>query len=40
MFEIERAGDDTRLHFEHSGFNLAQPWGANALRGAAAGWSS
>jgi len=39
LFELEPAADETRLHFEHSGFDLAQPWGENALRGAEAGWT-
>jgi uncharacterized protein YndB with AHSA1/START domain len=39
VFELEGAADDTRLHFEHRGFDLAQPWGESALRGAEAGWT-
>jgi uncharacterized protein YndB with AHSA1/START domain len=38
-FALEGAGGRTRLHFEHAGFDLSQPWGEGALRGAEAGWT-
>ena len=37
-YRLEADGDGTRLFFEHSGFDLTQPWGHNALRGAEFGW--
>lgn len=38
-FRLEADGDGTRLFFEHSGFDLAQPWGTQAFRGAEYGWA-
>ena len=38
-FRLEPAGEGTRLLFEHSGFDLAQPRGKQALRGAEFGWA-
>jgi uncharacterized protein YndB with AHSA1/START domain len=38
-FRLESDGDGTRLHFEHSGFDLSQPWGDQALKGAEFGWA-
>lgn len=38
-FELEPDGDGTRLLLEHSGFDLSQPWGEQAFRGAGAGWA-
>jgi uncharacterized protein YndB with AHSA1/START domain len=38
-FDIQGVGSDTRVRFEHSGFDLGEPWGENALRGAEAGWT-
>jgi uncharacterized protein YndB with AHSA1/START domain len=38
-FRLEPAGDGTRLCFEHSGFDLSQPFGDQALRGAEFGWA-
>jgi uncharacterized protein YndB with AHSA1/START domain len=35
---LEPDGDGTRLFFEHSGFDLSQPWGDQALQGAEFGW--
>jgi len=32
-------GDGTRLFFEHSGFDVSQPWVEQAFRGAAFGWA-
>ena len=37
-YRLEPDGDGTRLVFEHSGFDVAQPWGEQALRGAEFGW--
>jgi len=37
-YRLEPDGDGTRLIFEHSGFDLSQPWGHEALRGAELGW--
>lgn len=38
-YQLEAAESGTRLSFEHSGFDLSQPWGEQALRGAEFGWS-
>jgi uncharacterized protein YndB with AHSA1/START domain len=38
-FRLEPDGDDTRVHFEHAGFDLSQPWGDQALNGAEHGWA-
>jgi uncharacterized protein YndB with AHSA1/START domain len=38
-FHLEPDGGGTRLVFEHSGFNLSQPWGEQALKGAEHGWA-
>jgi uncharacterized protein YndB with AHSA1/START domain len=37
-FRLESEGDGTRLVFEHSGFDLSQPWGDQAFHGAEFGW--
>ena len=37
-FRLEPDGDGTRVFFEHSGFDLSQPWGKQAFRGAELGW--
>jgi uncharacterized protein YndB with AHSA1/START domain len=39
-FQLEPHGDGTRLLFEHSGFDLAHPFGPQALKGADYGWTS
>jgi uncharacterized protein YndB with AHSA1/START domain len=39
-FRLEPDGDGTRVFFEHSGFDLTQPWGKQAFRGAELGWQS
>lgn len=39
-FQLEPDGEGTRLLFEHSGFDLSQPWGDRALQGAEFGWAS
>jgi uncharacterized protein YndB with AHSA1/START domain len=38
-FRLESDGDGTRLHFEHSGFDVTQPWGEQAFKGAEFGWA-
>ena len=38
-FQLEPDGDGTRLFFEHSGFDLAHPWGNQAFKGAQFGWA-
>lgn len=38
-FRLEPDGEGTRLFFEHSGFDISQPWGNQALRGAEFGWA-
>src|SRR5262245_1476097 len=38
-FRLEPDGDGTRVHFEHSGFDLSQPGGNQAVRGAEFGWA-
>lgn len=37
-FRLEQDGAGTRLFFEHSGFDLSQPWAEQAFRGAEFGW--
>ncbi|MBN9519937.1 SRPBCC domain-containing protein [bacterium] len=38
-FRLEPDGDGTRLFFEHAGFDVTQPWGEQAFRGAEFGWA-
>lgn len=38
-FQLQPDGDGTRLLFEHSGFEVSQPWGEQAFRGAEYGWA-
>lgn len=38
-FRLEPDGDGTRLFFEHSGFDLAHPFGSQAFKGAQFGWA-
>jgi uncharacterized protein YndB with AHSA1/START domain len=38
-FRLEPDGDGTRVHLEHSGFDVTQPWGEQAFRGADFGWA-
>jgi uncharacterized protein YndB with AHSA1/START domain len=38
-FRLEPDGDGTRLLFEHSGFDVSQPWGEQAFKGAEYGWA-
>jgi uncharacterized protein YndB with AHSA1/START domain len=39
-FRLEPDGEGTRVLFEHSGFDVSQPWGEQALRGAKFGWAT
>ena len=38
-FLLEPEGQETRLLFEHSGFDVSQSWGAQAFKGAEFGWA-
>ena len=38
-YRLEPDGDGTRLVFEHSGFDVTQPFGEQALKGAEFGWA-
>lgn len=38
-FQLEPEGDGTRIFFEHSGFDVSQPWGEQAFQGAEFGWA-
>ncbi len=38
-FRLEPDGDGTRVFFEHSGFDVSQPRGEQAFRGAEFGWA-
>ena len=38
-FRLEPDGDGTRVHFEHSGFDMSHPQSKQALRGADFGWA-
>jgi uncharacterized protein YndB with AHSA1/START domain len=38
-FRLEPDGDGTRLFFEHTGFDLAHPFGQRAFKGAEYGWA-
>lgn len=38
-FQLEPDGDGTRVLFEHSGFDVSQPWSDQAFRGAEFGWA-
>lgn len=38
-FRLEAEGDATRIHFEHSGFDVTQPFGDQAFQGAEFGWA-
>jgi uncharacterized protein YndB with AHSA1/START domain len=38
-YRLEPDGDGTRLVFEHSGFDVSQPWGEQAFKGAEFGWA-
>jgi Activator of Hsp90 ATPase homolog 1-like protein len=39
IYRLEPDGDGTRVFFEHSGFDMSQPWGEQAFRGAEFGWA-
>jgi uncharacterized protein YndB with AHSA1/START domain len=38
-FRLEPDGKGTRVFFEHSGFDISQPWGEQAFNGAEFGWA-
>ena len=38
-FQLEPDGNGTRLLFEHSGFDVTQPFGEQAFKGAEYGWA-
>jgi uncharacterized protein YndB with AHSA1/START domain len=38
-FQLEPDGKGTRVLFEHSGFDISQPWGEQAFKGAEYGWA-
>jgi uncharacterized protein YndB with AHSA1/START domain len=38
-FRLEPDGDGTRVLFEHSGFDVSQPYGEQAFKGAEFGWA-
>jgi uncharacterized protein YndB with AHSA1/START domain len=38
-FRLEPDGDDTRVFFEHSGFDVSMPFGEQAFKGAEYGWA-
>jgi uncharacterized protein YndB with AHSA1/START domain len=38
-FQLEPDGEGTRILFEHGGFDVAQPFGEQAFRGAEFGWA-
>ena len=38
-FRLEPDGDGTRIFFEHSGFDVSQPGGDQAFKGAQFGWA-
>lgn len=38
-FRLEPDGNGTRVLFEHSGFDLTQPWAEEAFKGAEFGWA-
>ena len=38
-FRLEPDGHGTRIHFEHCGFDVSQPFGEQALKGAEFGWA-
>jgi uncharacterized protein YndB with AHSA1/START domain len=38
-FRLEPDGEGTRVLFEHSGFDMSQPWAKQAFRGAEFGWA-
>jgi uncharacterized protein YndB with AHSA1/START domain len=38
-YRLEPDGEGTRLVFEHSGFDVSQPFGEQAFKGAEFGWA-
>lgn len=38
-FRLEAEAEGTRVFFEHSGFDLTQPWADEAFQGAEFGWT-
>ena len=40
IYRLEPDGDGTRVFFEHSGFDMSQPWGEQAFRGVEVGWET
>jgi uncharacterized protein YndB with AHSA1/START domain len=38
-FRLEPDAGGTRLFFEHAGFDVTQPWGNQAFKGAEFGWA-
>ncbi len=38
-FRLAPDGEGTRLFFEHSGFEVSEPWGEHAVKGAEYGWA-
>jgi uncharacterized protein YndB with AHSA1/START domain len=38
-FRLEPDGDGTRVLFEHAGFEVSQPFGEQAFKGAEFGWA-
>ena len=36
---LQHLADGTRVFFEHSAFDMSQPWGEQAFRGAEFGWA-
>ena len=38
-FRLEPEGEGTRVLFEHSGFDVSQPFGEQAFKGAEFGWA-
>jgi uncharacterized protein YndB with AHSA1/START domain len=38
-FRLEPEADGTRVYFEHAGFDVSQPFGEQAYRGAGYGWA-
>ena len=38
-FRLEPDGEGTRLFFEHAGFDVFQPFGEQAFKGAEYGWA-
>ena len=38
-FQLEPDGEGTRVFFEHSGFDVTQPFGEQAFKGAEYGWA-